>query len=1104
LKQAGSAADPLWYKDAIIYELHVKAFMDGNNDGIGDFQGLLSKLDYVQDLGVTCLWLLPFFPSPLRDDGYDISDYLSVHPMYGTMEEFKEFLNQAHARGIQVMIELVINHTSDQHPWFQRARHAPKGSPERDFYVWSDTDQKYREARIIFTDTEKSNWTWDPEAQQYYWHRFFSHQPDLNYDNPVVLEEVIKIMHYWLDMGVDGLRVDAIPYLVEREGTSCENLPETHAVMKRIRAEIDAKYAARTILAEANQWPDDVRIYYGDGDECHMAFHFPLMPRMYMALRQEDRLPITDIMAQTPEIPNNCQWGLFLRNHDELTLEMVSDDERDYMYLAYSADPRMRINIGIRRRLAPLVDNSRRRIELLNSLLFSFPGTPIVYYGDEIGMGDNIYLGDRNGVRTPMQWNGDRNAGFSRAVPAKLYSPVIMDPVWGYEGLNVEAQQSDPSSLLSWMRNMIALRKLFQVFGRGTLSFLNPANRKILAYIREYQNEKVLCVANLSRFAQPVELDLSAYVGLVPVEMLGYVEFPRIRTTAYPLTIGPYGFLWLELQPSPEPVPSLPEEAEPELALSGNTDWMSVLEGNGRRELEETVLRNYLPRQRWFGAKSREITGTRIEDWAVFNQGESALAWVEVQYSEGDPDTYLITLGLMFSKAAEELRKESPNAVLTRVSTAEAIGVLHEAIFNDTASAALLAMISTHGELRSRQGELIGVPSTILPQLQGEAGPPPPPRRGSAEQSNTSILFGDKLIMKLFRRQQPGPNPDTEIGRYLTEQTHFTHIAPFGGAIEYKREGQETSTLAMLQGLVSNEGDGWQWTLEELDRYYEASAAENFTQGVVPDGPASLLQLSQASETAFAREHVGPYLDAAALLGRRTAEMHLALASPTHDPAFIPEPMNSKDIDLLRDELMAHASSAFDALKANVARLPDGVLERAGLVLSRRTLVLDRFRQLAAGEIHALRTRIHGDYHLGQVLRSKGDFVILDFEGEPARSLAERRTKQSPLKDVAGMLRSFSYAAFSALIKYSTRRPEDFQRLEPWAHLWEQSVSSAFLRTYCTYARGVEVIPSEPLMFEQLLEAYVIDKAFYELVYELNNRPNWVMIPLTGILSLPL
>src|SRR5580693_5889984 len=597
LKQPGSASDPLWYKDAIIYELHVKAFMDSNNDGIGDFQGLLTKLDYLQDLGVTCLWLLPFFPSPLRDDGYDIADYLSVHPNYGTMEDFREFLIQAHNRGLQVMIELVINHTSDQHPWFQRARLAPKGSPERDFYVWSDTDQKYLDARIIFTDTEKSNWTWDPEAQQYYWHRFVCHQPDLNFDNPAVIEEVVKIMHYWLDMGVDGLRTDAIPYLVEREGTNCENLPETHAVMKRIRAEIDKNYAARTILAEANQWPTDVRPYFGNGDECHMAFHFPLMPRIYMALRQEDRLPITDIMAQTPDIPETCQWALFLRNHDELTLEMVTNDERDYMYLAYSADTRMRINLGIRRRLAPLVDNNRRRIELLNSLLFSFPGTPILYYGDEIGMGDNIYLGDRNGVRTPMQWNSDRNAGFSRANPARLYSPVIMDPVWGYEAINVEAQQNDPSSLLNWMRNMIALRKLFKVFGRGSLRFLDSSNRKVLAYVRQFDGEMVLCVANLSRFAQPVLLDLAGMEGMIPVEMLGYVEFPAITKQPYSLTVGPYGFLWLEIQPAPNHAAELAEEgAEQAFYVENERDWQTVLAGEGVRKLE-TLLPGYLQRQ---------------------------------------------------------------------------------------------------------------------------------------------------------------------------------------------------------------------------------------------------------------------------------------------------------------------------------------------------------------------------------------------------------------------------------------------------------------------------------------------------------------------------
>src|SRR5487761_1638365 len=553
VKQPGSALDPLWFKDAIIYELHVKAFEDANNDGIGDFQGLLSKLDYLQELGITCIWLLPFFASPLRDDGYDIADYMTVHPSYGTLEDFQTFLHAAHDRGLQVMVELVVNHTSDQHAWFERARRAPRGSAERDFYVWSDTDQLYKDARIIFTDTEKSNRTWDETAKAYYWHRFFSHQPDLNYDNPRVIEEILKAMRFWLDMGVDALRVDAIPYLVEREGTSCENLPETHAIIKQLRREIDSDYANRVILAEANQWPTDVRPYFGDGDECHMAFHFPLMPRIYMALRQEDRLPITDIIAETPSIPENCQWGLFLRNHDELTLEMVTDDERDYMYLAYSADPRMRINLGIRRRLAPLVDNNRRRIELLISLLFSFPGSPILYYGDEIGMGDNIYLGDRNGVRTPMQWNGDRNAEFSNATPAQLYSPVIMDPVWGYEAINAEAQQSDPSSLLNWMRNMIALRKLFRVFGRGTLEFLAPANRKILAYLRRLDGEQILCVANLSRFAQPVDLDLSKLEGMLPIEMLGYVEFPVVEQQPYRLTLAPYSFLWLELQRKAEP-----------------------------------------------------------------------------------------------------------------------------------------------------------------------------------------------------------------------------------------------------------------------------------------------------------------------------------------------------------------------------------------------------------------------------------------------------------------------------------------------------------------------------------------------------------------------
>jgi maltose alpha-D-glucosyltransferase/alpha-amylase len=548
MRRTASASDPLWYKDAVIYELPVKSFRDGNGDGIGDFQGLCEKLDYLQELGVTCLWLLPFFPSPLKDDGYDIADYVSVHPSYGTLDDFKAFLRAAHERGLRVIIELVLNHTSDQHPWFQRARSAPPGSPERDYYVWSDTDQRYQQARIIFVDTEPSNWTWDPVAKQYYWHRFFRHQPDLNYDNPAVVAEMLSVLDFWLDLGVDGFRVDAVPYLFERDGTSCENLRETHVVMKQIRAHIDAVAPGKMLLAEANQLPVDVRAYFGDGDECHMAYHFPVMPRIFMAVHVEDRQPITEIMEATPAIPENCQWALFLRNHDELTLEMVTDDERDYMYLAYSMDPQARLNVGIRRRLAPLVGNSRRRIELLVGLLFSFPGTPIIYYGDEIGMGDNLYLGDRNGVRTPMQWTGDRNAGFSRADPARLYSPVIMDPVYGYQAVNVEAEESDAASLLFWMRNMIRLRKLFKIFGRGAMHFVSPSNEKVLAYVRRYRDDVVLCVANLSRAVQPAEIDLSALAGYTPVEMLGYTEFPTISPAPYFLTLGPYGFYWFELQ----------------------------------------------------------------------------------------------------------------------------------------------------------------------------------------------------------------------------------------------------------------------------------------------------------------------------------------------------------------------------------------------------------------------------------------------------------------------------------------------------------------------------------------------------------------------------
>jgi maltose alpha-D-glucosyltransferase / alpha-amylase len=1100
-KRPGSAEDPLWYKDAIIYELHVRAFKDSNGDGIGDFPGLIQKVDYLRDLGATCIWILPFFPSPLKDDGYDISDYLGVHPMYGTVEDFRAFLEAAHDREMKVMIELVVNHTSDQHPWFQAARQAPRGSAERDFYVWSDTEQKYKDARIIFSNTERSNWTWDSVAKQYYWHRFFSHQPDLNYDNPKVVEEILKIMHYWLDMGVDALRMDAIPYLVEREGTSCENLHETHTVIKTLRREIDANYSGRMLLAEANQWPSDVRPYFGDGDECHMAFHFPLMPRIYMALRREDRLPITDIISQTPEIPDTCQWGLFLRNHDELTLEMVTNDERDYMYLAYSADPRMRLNLGIRRRLAPLVDNNRRRIELLNSLLLSFPGTPILYYGDEIGMGDNIYLGDRNGVRTPMQWNGDRNAGFSTAIPARLYSPVIMDPVWGYEAINVEAQHDDPSSLLSWMRNMIALRKLFAVFGRGSIEFLDPPNRKILAYVRRYLDEQVLCVANLSRFAQPVDLDLSKLEGMTPVEMLGYVDFPVIEEKPYRFTMAPYSFLWLELQRREEPAEiSLGVKEQPPLDVTNG--WADIFEGAGSVRLATVNLPEYFPKQRWFAGKSRVIQTARVIDWASLDHSRSVLAIIEIQFEKDAPQLYLTPLAMTFGSAADELQKTAPNAVITPIVSGGVPGLLHDGLLDDETCSVLFSLIENNRELSGQNTRISGVRGTVFRDVLGLTDTPLPVRRGSAEQSNTSILYGDRFILKLFRHLETGLNPDAEIGRHLTEQTDFNRVPPFAGSIEYGNDtNSESSTLAMLQGLVANEGDGWKWTLEELNRYFETRAPNEFSD-TVADGLRNVMELSEGPPSQLAKDHVGIYLDSAATLGRRTAELHMALALPTNDPAFAPEPMTVQDLDTLLADLRQHASRVFDVLKERVSFFPDDVVEIAASVLIQRRHILDRFKGLQLENLRTQQIRIHGDYHLGQVLKVRTDFVILDFEGEPARSLVKRRAKQCPLKDVAGMLRSFSYAVYSSLINYTTRHSADYTRLEPWALLWERSVTAEFLRAYRTTAQDQEFLPNDSADFQKLLDIFLLDKALYEVLYEMNSRPAWVRIPLLGILSL--
>src|SRR5215468_9548447 len=653
-----------WYRDAIFYEARVRSFYDSDGDGIGDFRGLTEKLDYLQDLGVTALWLLPFYPSPLRDDGYDISDYRAINPSYGGMHDFRMFVREAHRRNIRVITELVINHTSDQHPWFQRARRAKSRSNFRDFYVWSDNDQKFPDTRIIFVDTEKSNWAWDPVAQAYYWHRFYSHQPDLNFDNPRVFRAVVDVMRFWLDLGVDGMRLDAVPYLIEREGTNNENLPETHEVLKRLRRELDTRYADRMLLAEANQWPEDVLQYFGAGDECHMAFHFPLMPPIYMAIATEDRHPIADIMRQTPDIPESCQWAVFLRNHDELTLEMVTDRERDYLWNYYAADRRARINLGIRRRLAPLMENDRRKIELLNALLISMPGTPVFYYGDEIGMGDNVFLGDRDGVRTPMQWSFDRNGGFSRADPARLYLPPIMDPVYGFEAVNVEAQSRSPSSLLNWLKRLIAARRSRRAFGRGDLRFIYPGNRKVIAYLRSLGDEIVLCVANLSRSAQSVELDLSDWRGRQPVELLGRSSFPPIGDGPYMLTLQPYSFFWFDLLPAAAEATSLRATPPEFFTLVLPHGWPDLFRQPNLAQLESDVIPGFLPRQRWFAAKDQ-----RVKSASVLAQGEVARPTegpasekfvaevVEARLGRGERQRYFLPLATVWSSADTELRQ---------------------------------------------------------------------------------------------------------------------------------------------------------------------------------------------------------------------------------------------------------------------------------------------------------------------------------------------------------------------------------------------------------------------------------------------------------------
>ncbi len=1079
IAEKNSNVDPLWYKDAVIYQMHVKAFHDANGDGIGDFAGLAQRLDYIQELGVNTIWLLPFYPSPLRDDGYDIAEYTGVHPDYGTIDDCRAFIEEAHRRGLKVITELVINHTSDQHPWFQAARRAPRGSPERDFYVWSDTDKKFAGTRIIFTDTESSNWAWDPLAGQYYWHRFFSHQPDLNHNNPAVVEAVIKVMRFWLDMGVDGMRLDAIPYLCVREGTNNENLPETHDVLKRMRAVVDANYQGRMFLAEANQWPEDVREYFGDGDECHVAYHFPLMPRIFMAVALEDRYPIAEIMRQTPDIPDNCQWAIFLRNHDELTLEMVTDKERDYMYRMYAQEPRMRVNVGIRRRLAPLLNNDVDRIKLMNSLLLSMPGSPIIYYGDEIGMGDNIYIGDRNGVRTPMQWSVDRNAGFSRADPQRLYLPLIMDPIYGYQAVNVEAQGRDPSSLLNWTRRILAVRRQHHAFGRGTLDFVRPQNRKIIAYVRAFEQEIILCVANLSQTAQAVELDLSRFKGRVPVEMMGRNAFPPIGDLPYFLTLPAHGFFWLLLSDTERPpawhVEVLPATELPVLVLPEGLSTLLPVHAQGpdrsigRRtlqQLEREVLPEYLRPRSWFDGSKPHLASTRLGARLLWTTAQGSFLLSLIDVNTGDQtDQYILPLALAFEDEPVSGALRTAEWTLAKIRAHARVGVLIDAFADPTFCIAIARGVDANarlafegGELRFHSTEALTVP--IAPRLEHV-------QQLSPDTHNTMVLLGESIALRVYRRVEPGINPDEEMAQFLTHHG-FTNVASLLGHVELVRANSEPATLVALYTYIGNQGSVADYAVNHLERFATSLSAET---------PVNQLDAHSLFNAQMRT------------LGRRVGEMHVTLSSSEDDPVFAPEKVTAADLSQWYQQISDHARQAMQSLQQYVASLADqssGI--RARHLLNESPHIASRIQQLCARPVSSLRIRCHGNLNLQKVLIVANDFVVTDFEGDLSLPIGARRQKQSPLRDVADVIASFDQVRSAALERASAGRPELRDRLELAFQQWHTDATEAFLGGYRAAVHALATLSIDDQDAERVLTLHKLDRLLRNLVGETATR----------------
>ena len=1087
-----------WYKDAIIYELHIKAFRDSNGDGIGDFGGLLEKLDYLQELGVTAIWVLPFYPSPLKDDGYDIADYYSINPSYGTIEQFKQFLDEAHKRNLKVITELVINHSSDQHPWFQRARRAPKGSPEREFYVWTDNPNQYKDVRIIFQDFEASNWTWDPIAQQYYWHRFFHHQPDLNYDNPQVQEEVFKVLDYWCGMGVDGFRLDAVPYLFEREGTNGENLPETHAFLKKLRKHLDDSFPGTLFLAEANMWPEDSASYFGNGDECHMNYHFPAMPRMFMALQMEDRYPITDIFDQTPDIPETCQWAMFLRNHDELTLEMVTDEERDYMYKVYAKDPKARINLGIRHRLAPLLDNNRRKIELLNSLLFSMPGTPVVYYGDEIGMGDNFYLGDRDGVRTPMQWSPDRNAGFSITNPQKLYLPVIMDPEYHYESVNVETQRANTSSLFWFMKRLINVRKRYKAFSRGDMKFLSADNPKVLAFTRSYGDEVILVVVNLSKYAQPAEIDLAEFKGYVPVEVFSKNRFPAVKEESpYFFTLSPHSYQWFELRKVHAGVQE--RSSLPQLQADS---WEALLAPALRQQLESEVLPAYLSTARWFMGRERKMHTVTILQSAPVSvpQGACSLWLLEVAYESGLPELYQLPVLFGSRKLPNHLAETFPQAIIANLALGGTEGVLCDALYTSIYQQWLLDRMAANDRLRIGDGtlEFRAKEEVTAYRQANEDGRP----RIHEQWPHTSIAYDSSLYLKAYRKVDRGSNPDIELSQMLADHVHFPYVPQYLGSMEWNT-GNETIVLGMMQVLVENHGDGYTYMRERMHNYFDrvlarpAQELEQMTYFGTLTAPVGYDELPETLKVILGARGA----DHAQLLGTRTGEMHLALASGTTRD-FAPEEFSLHYQRSLFSSMQSQVRETLQTVSRHLNGLSPEARAQAEDLLGRRGEMLNLFKRIYSKKLNIVKTRIHGNYNLGQVLLTGKDVAIKDFSGNSFRPYSERRLKRSPLRDVVGMIRSFHFAAYEGLFQNNDVPATRITDLIPYVDLWAHYMSMFFMKAYLEAVKGSQLVPEDPADFEVVLQTYLLERSLKDLSFEVASRPQRAMVPLRIIGSI--